>query len=106
MLSLQRIPGPTPSRILAPSRGPIPLWRADLAKPSSKLDRIGAGGEAQFDAGLADADPGIRVHDVVEDMSGAATLVAIAEGLGGVAVHGARHEGQAQVGIDLGLDDG
>lgn len=75
-------------------------------EPRGKQGRVGAAAEEHFDAGLADADSGIREQDVVGDLAGTARPVAIAARAGQVTVQGAGHEGEAQVGVDLGLDDG
>ena len=70
-----------------------------------KQDRGGAA-EEHFDAGLADADSDIGEHVVVKDLEGTARPVTIAARAGQVTVWGVRHEGEVQVGVDLGLDDG
>ena len=71
-----------------------------------KQDRDGAAVEEHFDSGLPDADSGIREHDVVRDLAGAAMSVTIAARAGQVTVRGVGHEEEARVGVDLGFDDG
>ena len=69
---------------------------AGFVEAGSQQDGVvGAAAEAHFDAVAVDADGGSRADEVLEDVAGAASLVALAEGAG-LAVGAVRVEAPRQ----------